>query len=95
MANQYNCINNEMIEMTDAEQEVQDAIKAAYIKNDERNKTKMYNVRLDRDYLLSQTDWMAVSDYTMSDAWKTYRQALRDFPTQSNFPNIDFPAKPE
>ena len=94
MANQYNCINNEMIEMTDAQQEVQDAIKAAYIKNDERNKTKMYNVRLDRDYLLSQTDWMAVSDYTMSDAWTTYRQALRDLPEADGFPNVDMPTPP-
>jgi len=35
-----------------------------------------------RDLLLSQTDWMANSDVTMSDAWRTYRQALRDVPSQ-------------
>ena len=39
-------------------------------------------------------DWMATSDYTMSDAWKTYRQALRDLPSVSGFPNVDFPTKP-
>ena len=28
--------------------------------------------------LIQESDWMANSDVTMSDAWKTYRQALRD-----------------
>ena len=38
------------------------------------------NLRLQRNKLLAQTDWMANSDVTMSDAWKTYRQELRDLP---------------
>ena len=29
---------------------------------------------------LEATDWMAVSDYTMSDSMKTWRQSLRDLP---------------
>ena len=33
-----------------------------------------------RDDLLDQTDWRAVKDRTMSQAWKDYRQALRDLP---------------
>ena len=33
-------------------------------------------VRIERDARLAETDWMALSDVTMSDAWKTYRQAL-------------------
>ena len=33
-----------------------------------------------RDDLLEQTDWRAVKDRTMSQAWKDYRQALRDLP---------------
>ena len=44
---------------------------------------------------LAESDWMAGSDVTMSDAWKTYRQALRDLPAQSGFPDVDFPTKPE
>lgn len=47
-----------------------------------------------RTNLLAETDWMASSDYTMSDSWKTYRQALRDLPAQSGFPDVDFPTKP-
>ena len=31
-----------------------------------------------RNNLLAETDWMANSDFTMSDDWKTYRQSLRD-----------------
>lgn len=47
---------------------------------------------------LSQTDWWAVSDRTMTQAEKDYRQALRDLPTHSNWPNLnpeDWPVKPE
>lgn len=31
-----------------------------------------------RDSLLRKSDWRAVKDRTMSQAWKDYRQALRD-----------------
>ena len=51
--------------------------------------------RFKRDGLLAETDWMANSDVTMSDEWKTYRQALRDVPSQSGFPEtINWPTKP-
>jgi len=39
------------------------------------------NLRFNRDILLSKTDWSALSDNTMSDAMKTYRQQLRDAPS--------------
>tara|TARA_B100001778_G_scaffold226123_1_gene187755 strand:- start:266 stop:604 length:339 start_codon:yes stop_codon:yes gene_type:complete len=53
--------------------------------------------RIARNRLLSETDWMANSDLTMSDEMKTYRQALRDLPTHSNWPSLgdsDWPTKP-
>lgn len=37
-------------------------------------------VRSERNYQLKVTDWRAVKDRTMSQAWKDYRQALRDLP---------------
>ena len=37
-------------------------------------------LRLERNRLLAESDWMANSDVTMPDEWKTYRQQLRDFP---------------
>tara|TARA_A100001035_G_scaffold253029_1_gene225923 strand:- start:1450 stop:1884 length:435 start_codon:yes stop_codon:yes gene_type:complete len=51
-------------------------------------------VRIKRDDLLKETDWRASSDLTLSDAWKNYRQALRDVPTQSDPFNITWPTKP-
>tara|TARA_B100000282_G_C31735985_1_gene493462 strand:+ start:1490 stop:1927 length:438 start_codon:yes stop_codon:yes gene_type:complete len=52
------------------------------------------NIRLQRDKLLQATDWRASSDLTLSDAWKNYRQALRDVPTQSDPFNITWPEQP-
>ena len=40
-------------------------------------------LREERSKRLTETDWMANSDVTMTDAWKTYRQALRDLPASS------------
>ena len=56
------------------------------------------NNRATRNIKLAETDWTAMSDVTMADAMKTYRQALRDLPTHSNWPNLgddDWPTKPE
>tara|TARA_B000000609_G_scaffold138786_1_gene115984 strand:- start:1061 stop:1357 length:297 start_codon:yes stop_codon:yes gene_type:complete len=38
----------------------------------------MASIRQERTDLLMECDWMGMSDLTMSDAWKTYRQKLRD-----------------
>ena len=37
-------------------------------------------LREERNSRLAKTDWRASSDLILSDAWKTYRQALRDLP---------------
>ena len=52
------------------------------------------SIRLQRNLLLKDTDWRASSDLTLSDAWKNYRQALRDVPTQSDPYNITWPTEP-
>ena len=41
-------------------------------------------LRLERDIRIAKTDWRASSDLTLSDAWKTYRQALRDLPASAS-----------
>jgi len=54
-------------------------------------------LRLERDRLLAETDWMAGSDVTLANAWKTYRQALRDAPAQdgvTGLDNVTWPTKP-
>ena len=54
-----------------------------------------YELRFKRNRLLAETDWMANSDVTMTDAWKTYRQALRDLPAKTEDPaNPTWPTKP-
>jgi delta 1-pyrroline-5-carboxylate dehydrogenase len=51
--------------------------------------------RAKRTALLMETDHYALADVTMPDAMKTYRQALRDVPQQTDFPSkIDWPTKP-
>lgn len=54
------------------------------------------NARSTRSTLLSETDWTALKDNTMTSAMASYRQSLRDITKQSGFPtNITWPVKPE
>jgi len=55
-------------------------------------------VRTHRDTALTDSDWRAVKDRTMSQAWKDYRQALRDLPQQNESANDaadNWPQPPE
>ena len=52
-------------------------------------------VRRDRDRRIAETDYLALSDSTLADNMTTYRQALRDVPSQADPDNITWPAKPE
>ena len=45
-------------------------------------------LRLERNSRIAETDWRASSDLTLSNDWKTYRQALRDLPASSS-PKLD------
>jgi len=55
------------------------------------------NIREQRNFLLSESDWTQVDDAPVDKTtWATYRQALRDITAQEGFPfNVTFPAKPE
>ena len=51
-----------------------------------------------RQTLLDETDWRAVKDRTMSQAWKDYRTALRDLPqdhADANSAADNWPQPPE
>lgn len=59
----------------------------------------MVELRSERNKKLKETDWMASLDRTMTDAQKTYRQALRDLPanqtpTDIRLSNITWPTEP-
>ena len=52
------------------------------------NAEAMRLLRVERDTRIAKTDWRASSDLTLADAWKTYRQALRDLPASAS-PKLD------
>ena len=52
-------------------------------------------LRDERNKKLAETDFMANSDYPITDAWKTYRQALRDITSSyKNLSEVVWPTKP-
>jgi len=55
---------------------------------------KWANVRRNRDRKLAETDYLALSDNTLATNMKTYRQDLRDVPSQSDPDNITWPVAP-
>ena len=62
---------------------------------DRENDRLVNKARVERDSLLAETDWMALSDVTMSSEMISYRQALRDIPAQDGFPaSVTWPTKP-
>ena len=48
------------------------------------NAEPMRLLRIERDARIAKTDWRASADLTLTDAWKTYRQALRDLPASAS-----------
>jgi hypothetical protein len=59
--------------------------------------TAAAGVRTTRNTKLAETDWMGMSDVTMSTEMATYRQALRDITAHENFPSLedsDWPVEP-
>ena len=70
------------------------------------NAEPMRLLRIERDKKLAETDWMTLSDTTaITDAWKTYRQQLRDLPASAkpkldargnlDLTSVTFPSEPE
>lgn len=52
-------------------------------------------LRAKRNQLLAETDYLALSDSTLTDEMRTYRQALRDLPANTTDPaNPVWPVKP-
>ena len=76
----FHNINGEQVQFTEAEETARDAEEQAW--SDGANDRAAAQVREERDDKLAVCDWRASSDVTMSDAWRDYRQALRDVPSQ-------------
>ena len=93
MATKYKMENGQRVLMTDAE-EADINVAPLYTALE----YSLIQFRKKRNGLLAETDWMANSDVTMSDDWKTYRQQLRDLPsgldTVEKVNAKEFPTKP-
>ena len=72
----FRIVNGEKVFFTAEEETARDAEEKAWA--DGALDRALLQLREDRNYLLAETDWSALSDNTMSDAMKTYRQQLRD-----------------
>ena len=60
------------------------------------NSVTLNVLRAERNKRLAETDYMALNDVTMSDAWRTYRQELRDITnTYMSINDVVWPEKPE
>lgn len=91
-----NKIVNGVIMPLTAEEEAERAAKEAeYLAG--ANDRAAANIRTERNAKLAESDWTQVSDAQIDQAaWATYRQALRDIPSQVGFPNeVTWPTEPE
>ena len=92
----YHNINGEIVQFTAEEEAARDAEEAAWA--DGALARALTQLRDKRNYLLAETDFYALSDVTMSDDMKTYRQNLRDLPdgkdTVEKCDNVTWPTKP-
>ena len=92
----YHNINGNVVQFTAAEEPARDAEEQAWA--DGALARAQANLRSRRNALLAETDFYALSDVTMSDDMKTYRQNLRDLPsgkdTVAKCNDAVFPTKP-
>ena len=93
----YIGINDKVVEISDEEYAERQAQNLAA-------QTEMLNVRNreTRNELLTASDWTQFNDSPLTDeaktSWATYRTALRDLPTNENWPSLeddDWPSAPE
>ena len=87
-------VDGVVINFTPEEETARDAEEQEWA--DGASAREMVSIRNHRNGLLTETDWMGFSDVTLSDAWKTYRQALRDIPASNTiYADVTWPTKPE
>ena len=92
----YHNINGNIVQFTAEEEAARDAEEQVWEAG--ALGRAQANLRSRRNQLLAETDFYALSDVTMSDDMKTYRQELRDLPegkdTVEKCNNATFPTKP-
>tara|TARA_B100000482_G_scaffold137694_1_gene100914 strand:+ start:727 stop:1017 length:291 start_codon:yes stop_codon:yes gene_type:complete len=92
----YHNINGVRVQFTAEEETARDNEEAAWA-NGEVNR-ELNKLRERRNVLLVETDYLALSDNTLADNMKTYRQELRDLTsgldTVDKINNVTWPTKP-
>ena len=89
----YIGINNALVEITDEEYAARQAENLA-------SETAMLNVRNrnTRNELLADSDWTQANDSPLAAEkkveWASYRTALRNLPSSSDWPDVTFPTEP-
>jgi len=92
----FKLVNGVSVQLTAEEETARDAEEAAYAAG--AFDRAIAGVREKRDRLLKETDYLALSDNTLSTEMTTYRQNLRDITngvdTVEKCNNITWPTKP-
>ena len=86
-------VDGEDMPLTAEEEAQRDAEEKAWA--DAAPAREMAQIRQHRDTLLRETDHFGLSDVTLTDEMKTYRQALRDIPASNTiYADVTWPTKP-
>ena len=92
----YHNINGVKVQFTTEEETARDAEEKAWA--DGQLDRDLFRLRDKRNRLLAETDFYALSDVTLADNMKTYRQDLRNLPsgldTVEKVANVTWPTKP-
>tara|TARA_B100001250_G_scaffold368594_1_gene351363 strand:+ start:220 stop:510 length:291 start_codon:yes stop_codon:yes gene_type:complete len=92
----YHNINGVKVQFTAEEETARDAEEKAWA--DGQLNRDLFELRNKRNRLLSETDYLGLSDNTLASNMKTYRQELRDLPsgldTVEKVANVTWPTKP-
>tara|TARA_R100000951_G_scaffold111307_1_gene110164 strand:- start:1018 stop:1290 length:273 start_codon:yes stop_codon:yes gene_type:complete len=86
-------VNNVLVDMTTEEIAARQAEETAWA-NGAANRN-LASLREERDRRLAETDYLALSDNTITSAQTTYRQALRDITDNAtSLDDVTWPTKP-
>ena len=92
----YHNINGNRVQFTEAEETARDNEETAYA--NAAPARALADLRSKRNRLLAETDYLALSDNTLTTAMTTYRTALRNLPngltTVADCENVTWPTKP-
>tara|TARA_Y100000114_G_C11691546_1_gene293832 strand:+ start:633 stop:935 length:303 start_codon:yes stop_codon:yes gene_type:complete len=100
MADKYKVLDGVRVKMTAEEIAEKERLEQEY----EKNKLSDFDIairdlRSTRNFLLAQTDYLALLDQTLTDEMKKYRKDLRDLTngltTKAEVDAVTFPTKPE